>query len=61
MTADSRVHMIGFTSTYKITSTSQEGEENFYFVKTGTGKDAQVMFEGEPRLCSLALVSLDAF
>lgn len=36
----------GFSSTAKIT-TQVDGEEKLYFVKTGTGKDAKVMFAGE--------------
>ncbi|KAK4662482.1 hypothetical protein QC763_603790 [Podospora pseudopauciseta] len=36
----------GFSSTYKLVST-KEGHELQYFVKTGTGPDAEVMFRGE--------------
>ena len=37
----------GFTSTAKITSTLADGSEKHYFMKTGRGKDAEVMFAGE--------------
>jgi len=36
----------GFSTTAKITSTIN-GEQKNYFLKTGQGKDAQTMFEGE--------------
>jgi protein-ribulosamine 3-kinase len=36
----------GFASTFKITSTSN-GEEKLYFVKTGTGSGAKAMFTGD--------------
>ncbi|KAI1111226.1 fructosamine kinase [Nemania sp. NC0429] len=36
----------GFASTFKLTSTV-DGKEINYFVKTGTGPDAALMFEGE--------------
>ncbi len=36
----------GFSTTAKITS-KVNGEEQLYFIKTGTGKDAEVMFAGE--------------
>lgn len=36
----------GFSSTFKLTST-RDGQEVAYFVKTGTGKDAETMFRGE--------------
>lgn len=36
----------GFSSTAKIT-TKVDGEEKLYFVKTGSGKDAEIMFAGE--------------
>ncbi|KAJ4269554.1 hypothetical protein NW762_001221 [Fusarium torreyae] len=36
----------GFASTFKITS-ERDGKPVNYFVKTGTGKDAEVMFKGE--------------
>ena len=35
----------GFASTFRLTSTIQ-GEEVSFFVKTGTGPDAEVMFRG---------------
>lgn len=38
----------GFSSTAKITAKTKDGsEERYYFVKTGKGKDAEVMFRGE--------------
>ena len=37
----------GFSSTFNLTST-KDGEEVHYFVKTGSGKDAEVMFRGQP-------------
>ncbi|KAL1866425.1 hypothetical protein VTK73DRAFT_4730 [Phialemonium thermophilum] len=36
----------GFSSTFKLTSV-EDGREANYFVKTGTGSDAEVMFRGE--------------
>ena len=36
----------GFASTLKLTTTGADGGETNYFVKTGTGKDAEVMFRG---------------
>ncbi|TPX09960.1 uncharacterized protein E0L32_008807 [Thyridium curvatum] len=36
----------GFASTFKLSSVV-DGEEKNYFVKTGTGKDAEVMFRGD--------------
>lgn len=36
----------GFASTFKLTSTVN-GKEVNYFVKTGTGPDAALMFKGE--------------
>lgn len=36
----------GFSSTFKLTGL-KDGREVNYFVKTGTGKDAEVMFRGE--------------
>lgn len=36
----------GFSSTFKVAST-KDGEQVNYFVKTGTGKDADIMFKGE--------------
>lgn len=35
----------GFSSTFKL-SGMKDGKEVNYFVKTGTGKDAEVMFKG---------------
>ena len=37
----------GFASSFKLTSTSADGQPINYFVKTGTGSDAEVMFRGE--------------
>jgi hypothetical protein len=34
-------------STAKITTKLQDGKERKFFMKTGSGKDAEVMFEGE--------------
>lgn len=39
----------GFSSTAKITS-QVDGEEKHYFIKTGSGKDAETMFAGECRV-----------
>lgn len=36
----------GFSSTFKLSSI-KDGQEMNYFVKTGTGKDAEVMFQGQ--------------
>jgi len=44
----------GFASTFKL-STTLDGEEQNYFVKTGTGKDAEIMFRGQ--LCASSLSS----
>lgn len=35
----------GFSSTFKLISTV-DGKEVMYFVKTGAGKDAEIMFRG---------------
>jgi protein-ribulosamine 3-kinase len=35
----------GFASTFKLSST-KDGKRVNFFVKTGTGKDAEVMFRG---------------
>jgi hypothetical protein len=35
----------GFSSTYKLIGT-KDGKERAYFVKTGTGPQAEVMFRG---------------
>lgn len=37
----------GFASTFRLSSVTSEGETVNYFVKTGTGPDAEVMFRGE--------------
>ena len=37
----------GFSTTAKITTTLQDGTEKHFFLKTGKGKDAEVMFAGE--------------
>ena len=37
----------GFSTTAKITTTLEDGTEKNFFIKTGKGKDAQVMFAGE--------------
>ncbi|ETS73348.1 hypothetical protein PFICI_14953 [Pestalotiopsis fici W106-1] len=36
----------GFASTFKISSTA-DGKDTNYFVKTGSGPDAEIMFQGE--------------
>lgn len=36
----------GFSKTFKLSSTDEEGNERFYFIKTGQGKDSEVMFAG---------------
>lgn len=36
----------GFSSTFKLSSI-KDGQDMNYFVKTGTGKDAEVMFQGK--------------
>lgn len=38
----------GFASTFKLSSTV-DGETKNYFVKTGTGKDAELMFTGQQK------------
>ena len=35
----------GFSSTFKLTAT-RDGQEVNYFVKTGSGRNAEVMFQG---------------
>ena len=35
-------------STSKITSKLEDGTEKLFFMKTGRGKDAEIMFEGTP-------------
>ncbi|KAF4637512.1 hypothetical protein G7Y89_g555 [Cudoniella acicularis] len=42
----------GFASTFKITSQGNDGKEKLYFVKTGKGKDSEVMFTGRSFLPS---------
>ncbi|UNI19786.1 Protein-ribulosamine 3-kinase [Purpureocillium takamizusanense] len=37
----------GFASTFKLSTTVGDGQQRHYFVKTGTGKDAELMFRGE--------------
>ncbi len=37
----------GFASTFKLSS-EVDGKEVNYFVKTGTGADAEIMFRGQP-------------
>ena len=37
----------GFSTTAKITTTLHDGTEKHFFMKTGKGKDAEVMFAGE--------------
>ena len=37
----------GFSSTLKITGTLQDGTKKHFFMKTGHGKDAEIMFAGE--------------
>lgn len=37
----------GFSTTAKITTTLEDGTEKPFFLKTGKGKDAEVMFAGE--------------
>ena len=39
----------GFASTFKL-STTVDGQQRHYFVKTGTGKDAELMFRGPSML-----------
>jgi protein-ribulosamine 3-kinase len=39
----------GFSSTAKLT-TKVDGEEKVYFVKSGDGKDAEIMFAGKYRV-----------
>jgi fructosamine-3-kinase len=36
-----------FSSTWRLTSTTPDGHTSDYFVKTGTGQEAEVMFHGE--------------
>ncbi|KAG6011224.1 hypothetical protein E4U54_008186 [Claviceps lovelessii] len=35
----------GFSSTLKLTTTTKNGQQMSYFVKTGTGEDAEQMFK----------------
>lgn len=35
-----------FSSTYKLTSKTEQGDERGYFIKTAKEKDAEVMFAG---------------
>ncbi len=37
----------GFTTTAKISTALKDGTEKYFFMKTGSGKDADVMFKGE--------------
>lgn len=36
----------GFSSTFKIQAKNSDGFEKLYFVKTGKGKDSEIMFAG---------------
>ena len=58
----------GFSATAKITTTLEDGSEKYFFMKTGVGEDAKVMFEGEhaslnaihhtvPSLCPASIAS----
>jgi hypothetical protein len=40
-------------STSKITAKLEDGQEKLFFMKTGHGSDAKVMFEGLMRHCSI--------
>jgi protein-ribulosamine 3-kinase len=42
----------GFASTFKITS-EKDGKPLNFFVKTGTGEGAEVMFKGTSTFCSI--------
>jgi hypothetical protein len=42
-------------STSKITTKDEDGNTKYYFMKSGTGKDAEIMFEGSSRHSSLLL------
>ena len=37
----------GFASTAKVRAVLEDGSEKLFFLKTGKGQDAAVMFEGE--------------
>ena len=36
----------GFASTFKIETETQDGRKEMIFVKTGTGRNAEIMFRG---------------
>lgn len=42
----------GFTSTLKLTATVS-GQEKRFFIKTGTGKNAEIMFKGKFSVCTI--------
>jgi len=44
----------GFSSTFKISAKDGDGNNKLYFVKTGKGKDSEVMFVGQYE-CSWSL------
>lgn len=46
----------GFSSTFKLTATVG-GKEKRFFVKVGTGKDAELMFKGKSTICMLRIKS----
>jgi hypothetical protein len=50
----------GFSSTFRLTGVV-DGEEVSYFVKTGMGKDAEIMFRGEFSATSSPLVAIILF
>ncbi len=54
----------GFSSTYKLSAT-RDGEELTFFIKVGTGPDAEIMFRGATfspsSLPDLTFLSLDPF
>jgi hypothetical protein len=47
----------GFSSTYKLMAT-KDGQQLTFFIKTGTGPDAEVMFRGNLHLVLPLLISL---
>ncbi|KAL8719108.1 MAG: hypothetical protein Q9225_003843 [Loekoesia sp. 1 TL-2023] len=58
----------GFNATAKISSTLKDGTQEYYFMKTAPGKDAEIMFRGEhaslnaihgavPSLCPASLAT----
>lgn len=47
----------GFSSTYQLLTKSSDGTPQKYFVKTGRGEDAAIMFAGMPYFNTLSCIN----